>query len=327
MPTTVYFASNRVLTGPADLVASYGPNIQAPSSSASMTFGIAFVDGIDLATNAQGTVTAIQDTQQGGFAQNVIGDIANAGRNLLLFIHGFDNTFSDAITRAAFNREWMAASGVAAADTTVLAFSWPSLGRIVDIPILQSDYLHDQTMARLSGVHLMTFFADLEPILRTARANKRSTFLLAHSMGNLALESAVENWFLHGNSNAQLFDLAVLAAADCGYDTFDQPNLARLAGLIRLAQHVSIYYSHVDHVLQLSQAVNLGAQRLGQDGPRNRSDQSLFPPAKYRMVDATNFQDYDFNFLTSHQYYRQSPKARAQITADMGDAAPSVLTS
>ena len=83
-------------------------------------------------------------------------------------------------------------------DTTVLAFDWPSLGRIIDIPILPGDYLHDQTMARLSGIHLMTFFAGLEPILRTARANKRSTFLLAHSMGDLALESAVENWFLHG---------------------------------------------------------------------------------------------------------------------------------
>lgn len=326
MTTTVYFASDRVVTGPANVVASYGPNIQPPSSSSDMTYGTAFVDGIDLATNAQGVVTSIQETSQGGFSQNAIDDLSKAGRNLLVFIHGFDNTFSDAITRAAFNREWMAASEVAAADTTMLAFSWPSLGKIIDIPILQGDYLHDENMARLSGIHLMTFFANLEPILRTARANNNRTFLLAHSMGNLALQSAVENWFLHGNGNARLFDVAILAAGDCTFDTFDQPNLARLSGLDLLAARVAIYYSHNDHVLQLSAFVNGGAQRLGQDGPRYRTDPSAFPPAKYRMVDCSGFHDYDFNFLTSHQYYRQSPGARTQIVADMSSATSPAAT-
>jgi esterase/lipase superfamily enzyme len=318
MPTAVYFASNRILTGPADAPGSYGPNIQPPSTPNVMTYGTAFVDGIDVTTNAQGAITSIQDTNQGVFTPSVIEDLSNAGRNLLVFIHGFNNTFSDAITRAAFNREWMSASGVPAADTTVVAFSWPSLGRIVDIPILQEDYLHDQTMARLSGVHLMTFFAILEPILRAARANRRRTFLLAHSMGNLALQSAVENWFLHANGNALLFDLAFLAAGDCAYDSFEYPNLTGLSGLTILAQRVSIYFSRVDLVLQLSAVVNLGAQRLGQDGPRNRTDPTLFPPAEFEMVDATDFRDYDFDFLSSHQYYRRSPTARSRIAQAMG---------
>ena len=318
MPTTVYFASNRALTGSPDNVGSYGPNIQPPSVSSAMTYGTAFVDGINLTTGAQGTVTLIENTSQGRFSQSAVDDLSNAGRNLLVFVHGFDNTFSDAVTRAAFNREWMAASGVAAANTTVIAFSWPSLGQIINLPILQGDYLHDQNMARLSGVHLMTFLANLEPILRTARANRRRSFLLAHSMGNLALQSAVENWFLHGNGNAQLFDRAILAAGDCGCDTFNQPDLARLSGLNLLAQRISIYYSHVDHVLQLSAVVNGGAQRLGQDGPQNRSDPVSFPPTQYHMVDATGYQDYAFDFLTSHQYYRESPSARRLIAADMG---------
>ena len=59
-----------------------------------------------------------------------------------------------------------------------------------------------------------------------------------------------------------MFDQAILAAGDCQYDTFDQPKLTRLTGLDLLASRVSMYYSHVDHVLQLSMAVNLGAQRL-----------------------------------------------------------------
>ena len=133
-------------------------------------------------------------------------------------------------------------------------------------------------------------------------------------MGNLALEFAVESWFAHGNGKDVMFDQAILAAGDCQYDTFDQPKLTRLTGLDLLASRVSMYYSHVDHVLQLSMAVNLGAQRLGQDGPRYRSDSQVFPHPPYTMVDCTSYQDYDFDFLTSHQYYRQSPSVRRIIS-------------
>jgi esterase/lipase superfamily enzyme len=122
-------------------------------------YGTAFVDGLDIKADQQGFITSIQDTNKGAFTANVAGDLSNAGRNLLVFIHGFDNTFEDGITRAAFNREFLATSGKPGTDTTVLAFSWPSLGKIVSFPVLDADYRHDQKMATLSGVHLMSFFA------------------------------------------------------------------------------------------------------------------------------------------------------------------------
>jgi esterase/lipase superfamily enzyme len=319
MSTTVYFASDRMLTGAPELVASYGKRIQPPSDSTGLVYGTAFASGVDIAANVQGKIDSIQNVAIGNFAADPAGDLAGGGRDLLIFVHGFDNTFEDAITRAAFNREWLAASGVITADMAVLAFSWPSLGQAVSFPILQRDYLHDQHMARLSGIHLMSFFKTLEPIIAEARVAGFRTFLLAHSMGHVALQSGLENWFLHGNGDTRLFDLAVLAAGDCGYDAFDHPNLARLSGLPRLAERVAIYYSHADNVLQLSLAVN-HVQRLGQDGPRHRTDTVAFPPTQFRMVDATEFRDYDFNFLTSHQYYRMSPMARASIIQDMSPA-------
>jgi hypothetical protein len=64
----------------------------------------------------------------------------------------------------------------------------------------------------------------------------------------------------------------------------------------------------------------LGLQRLGQDGPKDRTDQAVFPAATYRMFDATDVRDYDRNFLTSHQYYRLSPIVRDAIAADMAPA-------
>jgi esterase/lipase superfamily enzyme len=315
MPTTVHFATNRVVTDAGDAANGYKNTMVPPSRPQDITYGTAFIDGVDVATGAQGSVTQIVDINQGGFSQQAIGDLSSPGRDLLVFIHGFDNSFSDAVTRAAFNREWLAASADAASDMSVVAFSWPSLGEIVGFPIPQAAYLTDQHMARNSGPHLMTFLANLEPILTAARATGRQSVLLAHSMGHLALQAGVENWFLNGNGDARMFDVAILAAGDCDYDAFDQPNLARLSGLDRLTNRIAVLYSHIDQVLQLSMALNLGAKRLGQDGPHNRADPAAFPPNVYQMVDCSGFRDYNLDFLSSHQYYRLSPGARAVIAA------------
>jgi esterase/lipase superfamily enzyme len=314
MPTTVYFATNRVVTNPNDPIAGYSADIVAPSDPSAMTYGVAFVDE---ATNPDGQISQISEINKGDFSANVANELSSPGRNLLLFIHGFDNSFSDAITRAALNREWLAASGNPAADTTVIAFSWPSKGQTISFPILQADYLADQNMARQSGPHLSAFLERLEPIIRSAGKAGAKTILLAHSMGNLALQSAVENWFLEGNGQDVLFEQAILAAGDCAYNAFDQPSPSGLSGLPLLANRIATYYSHVDHVLQLSAVVNLGAQRLGQDGPLHRADPTKFPPTEYPMNDCTADRDYDFNVLTSHQYYRLSPAVRAIIAASI----------
>ena len=199
------------------------------------------------------------------------------------------------------------------------AFEKSRLGKIVSFPVLDADYRHDQKMATLSGVHLMSFFAQIEPLLRMARANGCRTYLLTHSMGNLALQSAVENWFLHGNGNAELFNVSILAAGDCGSDAFTQPHLTGLDGLSLLTSRVSIYYSGEDEVLDLSRIIN-GLQRLGQEGPKDRNDQTTFPATTYRMFDATGIKDYDRNYLTSHQYYRLSPTVRNAIAVDVAPA-------
>ena len=321
MPS-VYFATNRAVTNSADPAGGYPATMVPPDSPALITYGIATVAGVDVAADNAGSVSSIADIFQGGFSAASLAAIAGAPNDLLVFIHGFDNTFADAITRAAFNREFLAASGQPRTDTTVIAFSWPSKGQLVGFPVPQGDYLFDQHMARTSGPALTAFLARLQQTLAAARAAGRRVTLLAHSMGNLALQATVENWFLNQKPAGTLFDLAVLAAGDCDYDTFLQPNLARLSGLVQLAGRVSTYFSHADGVLILSQGVNLGAQRLGQDGPLHRTDPALYDPAKYSAVDCTADQDYTpFDFQSSHQYYRRSPKVRALIAADMAGGA------
>jgi esterase/lipase superfamily enzyme len=313
MPTTVYFATNRALTGPASDWRSYGTGIVAPTDAGAITYATAFVDNTNLTADTAGAIQQIQDIQQGVFSAQAVADLSAPGRNLLVFIHGFDN----AITRAAFNREWFAASGVGAADTTVVAFAWPSLGQLIAFPLPWGDYKKDQTMAGQSGFHLMSFFTNLLPLMQQARANGSRIFLLAHSMDNWALQAAVESWFSHENGDALLFDEAFLAAADEQFNTFDFPEPGRLSNLYRLASRISIYFSGADQVLKVSELVNLGAERLGQDGPDNRTDTARFPPAQYRMVDCTGFRDYPFDFASSHQYYRLSPAVRTDIAQTM----------
>lgn len=320
MLTTVYFATNRVIRGSASDWRNYGASIVSPSDPTAITYATAFVDNTDLTADTTGAIESIQNVRHGGFSADVISDLSAPGRNVLVFIHGFDNSFENAITRAAFNREWFAQSGIPAADTTVIAFSWPSLGELLSFPLPWADYKHDQTMAGQSGLHTMSFLANLDPILRKARASGSRIFLLAHSMGNWALQAAIESWFSHGNGDDLIFDEVFLAAADEIYNTFDFPPPGRLSCLSRLGRRISIYYSGADHVLAISMAINLGAKRLGQDGPHDRSNTVRFPPTTYRMVDCTNDRDYPLNFASSHQYYRRSPSVRADIARTMTGA-------
>ena len=314
---TVYFATNRVLTGPADQLSSYSSSVVAPSDPTAVTYGTAFVEDAGLDADTVGAIKSINTIQQGQFSDSAKGDLSDPGRNLLVFIHGFDNTFENAITRAAFNQQWLEQSGVPAASTAVVAFSWPSAGKLIGFPFPSLAYRSDQTRAGQSGVHLMTFFANLQPLIDAARRKGNRVFLLAHSMGNWALQAAVESWFAHGNGDAFLFEEAFLAAADEVYNSFEFGPQGRLSGLSRLARRISIYSSERDEVLKLSSVLNL-VQRLGQDGPHDESNSTLFPPDKYLMVDCSNATDYAINPESSHQYYRRSPQVRADIAKTMG---------
>ena len=316
MPITVYFATNRVVSGAPEDFRSYTCAITPPSDPGALTYGTAFVSDADLTADTTGAVGEI-DVSKGCFSDEAVSDLSDPGRNLLVFIHGFDNSFENAITRAAFNAQWFKQSGVAGADCTVVAFSWPSLGKLLSPPVPWSDYQTDQTMAAQSGPAIMSFLATLQPILARARRSGRRVTLLAHSMGNLALAGAVESWFSHGRGAAPLFDGAVLAAADERYDSFKFPLYGRLSGLAQLSDKVSVCFSAGDQVLHLSCTVNLGAQRLGQTGPADRTDADLFPASRFAMVDCSGFDDYEVDFASSHQYYRRSPRARTAIASAM----------
>jgi hypothetical protein len=62
MRQTVYFATNRTVTDAADAVNGYPATMVPPLNPAAITYGVAFIDGVDLNSGAQGQVLAITET-------------------------------------------------------------------------------------------------------------------------------------------------------------------------------------------------------------------------------------------------------------------------
>ena len=317
--TTVYFATNR--KPDPNETGGFGADIVA-NDPAAMTYATAEVTGISLANETSGAITDISDRTQGKFADAAVSAIVGAGKNLLIFIHGFDNTFNDAITRAAYNREWFAASGVGGADTTVVAFTWPSAGKLIAAPphFPPEAYLADQAQAGKSGFHLTCFLSVIDQLRMGYRAQNPNgrIFLLAHSMGNYALQAGVQAWFGGRGSQDLMFDEVFLPGADERYNSFLEPNGTRLSDLPGLSGRISIYYSRRDVAMYLSQAINL-TFRLGFDGPDEKTDTTEYPTRMFRILDCTDAKD--FNALNppdaTHQYYRRSKIVRADIASCM----------
>lgn len=313
----VLFATNRVPVGnTAQGVQDFGDQIMPAGS---LWCGTASVSGITMHDPDAGTLAPIPDLYQGpGFSPAQIATLTNSTNRMLMFVHGTDNDFEDAIQRAAYNKSWLEA--VAQQSFDVIAFTWPAraYGGIGQILQYHDDYKADQNQADASADHFGLLLKQLYAL--KPRFAGRNLGLLCHSMGNRMLGGGVEAWFKSGNAPAPpLFDEAILAAAAERAATFDLPTGGRLTNLYKLATGITVYFSEADIMMGLSKAVN-GYAPLGQLGPVNEADTQFFPTGVYQFVDCTDVNDYVGPRLSidiSHQYYRQSLTVRADIGATL----------
>jgi len=313
--TTVYFATNRKKDGTGQF--GYGGEL-VPFDAAAVAYAFTEVSNIQLPDENSGTIGQIKDLTAGNFSAATQQAIVNSGRNLLVFIHGASNKFEDAIKRAAFNCEWLGDFGNAA-KTTVVAFTWPGAEIISGNTLV--GYKRDQMQAGKSGFHLQLFLKNIFSLrqqLLAAHPNAR-VFLLAHSMGNHALQAGIRSWFEAHGPDELIFDQVFHAAPDEVADTYEHAG-AGMRNLTRLSDRISIYYSREDRLMWASAAAN-NNQRLGFNGPIDKMDSDLYPESKFRIVDCT--QALDFSLLVpldaSHQYYRRSKAVRKDIVACMVD--------
>jgi esterase/lipase superfamily enzyme len=242
-----------------------------------------------------------------------------SAKPVVLFIHGFYNTFSDSVERAA---TILAFYGI---DAQILAFAWPSQGTLLG-------YQRDRSMARQSGAALARVIRRL--MTETGSVDRASPqpviHLLCHSMGNYVLRFGVQSLLAQPSEVAPgdplpatpvahlptVFRQIILAAADEDSDAFDRQD--KLKALPDLGRGVTVYYTDEDWVLTvLSGTFEFNGPRLGATGPDNMATTS----DKVTAVDVSDVVPAELN-TNSHQYYRIYPPVRDDAVAVLSGQAP-----
>ncbi|MEP2705019.1 MAG: alpha/beta hydrolase [Yoonia sp.] len=163
----------------------------------------------------------------------------------LIFVHGFNTTFRDAIFRSGqifWDLQY---------DGVPILFSWASGGDVVD-------YVYDKDSAIHAGQH----FRELLKNLNIAGIEK--VHVIAHSMGNYMLLNALD-----GNCQEMApFGIkeVVMASPDIDRDIF----LQKMPQLCNVVPGMTLYASSADRALKLSMKCARNVPRAGyisSDGP------------------------------------------------------------
>ncbi len=248
------------------------------------------------------------------------------GRDSILYIHGFANSFESSVVRAAELKHQL---GV---NANVGVFSWPSDGEV----FLYSPYMRDREDAEASGaamgrairilarfIHSMTTPEDRRDIRRALLAGdgvavgpcEQKIHVVAHSMGNYAFRHgvvALRNDFR--GQQVKLFDKVLLMAADADDDALSEAD--KLAFLTQISEKISVYHTSRDRALWVSDGTKGNRDRLGSDGPLNNRDL----PDKIDAIDVSDVLGQDSD-LTNHQYYRLNPAVLDDMRAVLADKA------
>jgi esterase/lipase superfamily enzyme len=163
-------------------------------------------------------------------------------RKLLLFIHGYNTTTSDAILRLTQFIEDTGYEGVP------VLFTWASAAKA-------PRYVYDLNSALVARVRLK----DMSDILGATKAEGVDIF--AHSMGTfLAMEGLVDAAQAHRLGDRKRIDHIVLAAPDIDIDLF-RTQIALLPKPFR--EKIYILISKDDAALRLSRRIAGGVPRVG----------------------------------------------------------------
>lgn len=248
------------------------------------------------------------------------------GAVALFFVHGFSNSFGSALARAAQITEFYSPL----VPLVPFAFSWPSDGEpIAPRQLLTpasgaiAQYRSDQADAKDAGRALARLLREIHRARgRAARTGAPPRMvLLAHSMGNHALASALAV-MRHGLLTAPMagtFDHAVLAAADVDHAALSPAEA--LSEIAFLATDVTVLTSF-DGMLDIASGIaNNGSLRLGHYGPAdidqvapNVTVVDYWPGLQAPHSKPDLFLQGGFEWdIVEHQYYRNDRKARADL--------------
>jgi esterase/lipase superfamily enzyme len=231
---------------------------------------------------------SVQPSDAQAFFASAEAQAAKGGGQALVFIHGFNVGFDEALRRTgqlAFDLNFQ---GVP------ILFSWPSNGQL-------QAYAGDGANEEASRPHLADFLESL-----VAQGGIEVVHLIAHSMGNRALLYALER--LTANGSSALFGQCVMAAPDVDVDVFH--DLIK-RGRSRVCR-ATLYASSTDLALEAS-------KRLHQYPRAGDAGDGLVVGPYLETVDATNV---SIDFL-GHGYYGDSRSVICDLFALLRGSPPS----
>ncbi|MBI5364196.1 MAG: alpha/beta hydrolase [Planctomycetes bacterium] len=193
-------------------------------------------------------------------------------RHVTLFVHGYNNTWSEAAERY----EQLCRSLYTGPDSLGLCvlFTWPSNGNVYG-------YLPDREDARATAPDLAGVLNTLydwmlrkqhEAALPDGAPCKAKTSVLAHSMGNYVLQNAMQYAWTRNNQPllVSLVNQLVMIAADVDNDLFasgERQTSSDGDAIANLTYRITALYSGRDDVLGVSAGLkHFGKRRLGRSG-------------------------------------------------------------
>jgi esterase/lipase superfamily enzyme len=195
-------------------------------------------------------------------------------RRVMVFVHGFNNTFEDSVYRFA---QIVHDSG---ADVAPVIFTWPSRASVFD-------YNYDKESTNYSR-------DALEQVLRAiAREPEvKDITVMAHSMGSwLTVEALRQMAIRDGRVNAKVTDV-ILASPDLDVDVFAK-------------QFLALFTSRDDRALALSRRISGNIDRLGQIDPSIEPYRSGLEQAGITVIDLTKLKSGD---RLNHGKFASSPE-------------------
>ncbi|MCA0946771.1 alpha/beta hydrolase [Salipiger pacificus] len=197
-------------------------------------------------------------------------------RDLLLFVHGYNMTLSDAVARMG---QFVHDSGFRGIP---VLFSWASGARL-------SDYVYDMNSALAARPLLQQASAIL------TRTDAKGFDLFAHSMGSLLVADTMVQADLQGRlGESGRLNNIMLAAPDIDMDLFR----SQLLQIRNNPGNVYVLLSHDDVALSVSRRLSGGIERVGAAQDEELAGLGL------TVIDLSEVQERD---TLSHNKYARSP--------------------
>ena len=205
------------------------------------------------------------------------------GRRVLIFVHGFNNRYEDAVYRFA---QIVHDSGT---DVAPVIFTWPSRASIFD-------YNYDKESTNYSR-------DALEELLRRASSNPEvgEITVMAHSMGSWVTVEALRQMAIRDGRIAPKITDVILASPDLDVDVFGQ----QIRAMGDKRPKFTLFVSRDDRALTLSRRISGNVDRLGQIDPTAEPYRTQLEQAGISVIDLTALKGGD---KLNHGKFAESPE-------------------